>query len=1032
LVKGTKRGTSTDENGVFELKGLSEDAVLQISGVNIEAYEMKLNGRTELNFTAKAKVSKLEDVEITAVNNGYQTIGRERTTGSFVKIDNELLNRKVSTNILDRLDGVTSGLLFNRNNINDELLSIRGRSTLLDKDAATPLIVLDNFPYEGDIANINPNIVESITILKDAAAAAIWGARSGNGVIVITTKKGSYQQPIRIDANVNTTFSQKPDLFYSKNFLSATDYIDVEQYLFGKGFYDAQLNSTTSFTALTPVVELLARKRAGTISAADADNQINQLRSNDVRKEFSKYVYQTPVNRQYALTISGGGVNNSFIVSAGHDNNTDLLSRNGYTRSSFNAENRLRLFKGFELVTTIYYTASDQAINNQNGFRASNNYLTSTAALYPYASLVNSDGSAAATTKDFRAKLTDSIATLGFVDSRYRMLDEIALGDYHNKLKNLLLRVQAKYRFNNDLNAEIIYQDQRQNRNQRNYRSSDAYYTRNLINKFTQRSSAGVLTYPFPKGGILELYEAEIQANSGRGQLNYNHSFGLDHRLQIMTGAEMRQTITTALSRNSYGYDNDLGTAITNLNFGTSYATNPSGSSTLPAQPAAVSVITRRYLSFYANGSYSFKNRYTLTASARKDGANLFGTNANQRFTPLWSIGGAWEINKEKSYAVSWLPELKLRASYGYNGNAYSGSSYLTATYYSSSLTGMQVAYANVAPNPDLGWERVRNINVGIDFATKKKWMSGSIDVYQKEGIDLVEDAPLAPTTGFMSVKGNAASTRTTGIDLQLQSKIGIGKVDWQVNLLLSALTDKIIRFDKTFTALELGKTNGGLTAVEGKSLFGIYSYASAGLDPANGDPRGYLAGAVSKDYTNIIQKTTPDSLIYHGSARPCVFGAIRNTITYKRFSLSFNITGKFKYFFRNSTTSINYSDLVAGDPHQDYLLRWQNPGDENRTTVPSLAYPSNTNRNNFYQYSESLVQKGDHIRLQDVQVEYHLPYIKQISWMSSATVYGYISNIGILWRANKTGRDPDYADNSAFSFIPQPLSFAVGIKTSF
>jgi TonB-dependent SusC/RagA subfamily outer membrane receptor len=326
-------------------------------------------------------VSKLEDVEITAVNNGYQTIGRERTTGSFVKIDNELLNRKVSTNILDRLDGVTSGLLFNRNNINDELLSIRGRSTLLDKDAATPLIVLDNFPYEGDIANINPNIVESITILKDAAAAAIWGARSGNGVIVITTKKGSYQQPIRIDANVNTTFSQKPDLFYSKNFLSATDYIDVEQYLFGKGFYDAQLNSTTSFTALTPVVELLARKRAGTISAADADNQINQLRSNDVRKEFSKYVYQTPVNRQYALTISGGGVNNSFIVSAGHDNNTDLLSRNGYTRSSFNAENRLRLFKGFELVTTIYYTASDQAINNQNGFRASNNYLTSTAAL---------------------------------------------------------------------------------------------------------------------------------------------------------------------------------------------------------------------------------------------------------------------------------------------------------------------------------------------------------------------------------------------------------------------------------------------------------------------------------------------------------------------------------------------------------------------------------------------------------------------------------------------------------------------------
>jgi len=191
-VKGTKNATSTDVNGVFALKEVDENSTLVITGVNIETYEVKVNGRNDL-ATISTKTRIVEGLDVQVVSTGYQDIPKERATGSFVKIDNELINRRVSTDILSRIDGITSGLIFNTNRRQANDISIRGRSTIFANDK--PLIVVDNFPYDGDINNINPNDIESINILKDAAAASIWGARSGNGVIVIVTKKGRFTQP---------------------------------------------------------------------------------------------------------------------------------------------------------------------------------------------------------------------------------------------------------------------------------------------------------------------------------------------------------------------------------------------------------------------------------------------------------------------------------------------------------------------------------------------------------------------------------------------------------------------------------------------------------------------------------------------------------------------------------------------------------------------------------------------------------------------------------------------------------------------
>ena len=356
LLKGKTTYTSGKEGSVtIPVSALPDTIMISYAGFLTKRLFVSEKTTTQLVIPLFALSQDLSEV---TVNTGYQQIRKDRLTGSVVQLNSELLNRRVSTNILDRLDGITSGLLFNRTNISDEPISIRGRSTLLGNAAASPLIVVDNFPYEGDLNNINPNDVESISVLKDAAAAAIWGARAGNGVIVITTKKGVYNRKMKLDFTSNLTFTDKPDLFYSRNYLNAADYIGVEQLLFGKGYYDANLSNTTSRPAVSPVVDILAKQRAGQLSASDAANQISALGENNLRKEYEKYIYRNTVQQQYAINIRGGADKLAYTLSAGYDNNQQALIRNGYQRTTLNSTTVINPVRNLEITAGVTWTQS--------------------------------------------------------------------------------------------------------------------------------------------------------------------------------------------------------------------------------------------------------------------------------------------------------------------------------------------------------------------------------------------------------------------------------------------------------------------------------------------------------------------------------------------------------------------------------------------------------------------------------------------------------------------------------------------------
>ncbi|MFA5848691.1 MAG: SusC/RagA family TonB-linked outer membrane protein [Bacteroidales bacterium] len=1025
LIKGTLKGTTTDINGNFSIN-VPENAILIFSFLGYQKMEVAVIGKTELNVKMAEAPTELQEVSF-VFNTGYQEIPKERTNGSFAMINNNLLNRSTSTNIINRLENITSSLLFDKRSTGSPTLSIRGQSTI--QSNATPLIVVDNFPYEGDISTINPNDIENITILKDAVAASIWGARAGNGVIVIITKKGRMEQPLTIEVNSNLSIASKPDLYYNRQFLNSSDFIDVEKSLFDKGYYLSN-ETDISYPVISPVVQLLIAKRDGRISSEEAESTIARYRTEDVRRDFSKYLYRNSFEQQYSISLKGGGAKVSYYLSGGFDKNTTNLVRNELDRVSVNTLLAYHPTPQLEISTNMVYTRSNQVTNNSGS-----DYITSggTKGLYPYARLADNDGNPLSIVHDYNTDFVNQAKGNGLLDWSYVPLEELRNADYRVTTNNMRINSSIKYNFDKFFNIEGRYQFQQQDVNSRDLQNENRYYTRNLINQYAYTNTDGTVVFPVPIGAILDNRYISVVSHAARAQANYNREWTNEHQLNILAGIEMRLTNTTGSASRIYGYNDNVLT-FSDVDYITDYLKNPTGYSSRIPSGGWLSDQTDRNISYYGNASYTYKSRYMISASARKDKSNLFGVDANQKGVPLWSAGLGWQLSSENFYpSESWLSLLKLRASYGYSGNVNKSlTAYATGQYGNTFLTGLPYIQLLTPPNPNLRWEKTKMINWGVDFETKDRSLSGSIEYYTKKGIDLIGRSTLDPTIGFEvggrnEFTGNNASMKGKGIDVQLDIKKSIGTINWSAQLLYSYAKDEITRYD--FKNSSITSYFSGYSPVVGNSRYSVYSLKWGGLDPENGDPQILVGGLITKDYTTIMSRLTPEDLVYHGSALPTHFGSFRNNFRFRDFQIGFNISYKFGYYFRKS--SIFYINLFNGwNGHTDFSKRWIKPGDEMITQVPSMPAPgTSSTRDVVYMYSDVLVEKGDHIRFQDINFSYDLNR-SRYNWLpvNKASIYGYINNIGIIWRANKDKLDPDYATHS----YPAPRSFAIGIKVQF
>jgi TonB-dependent SusC/RagA subfamily outer membrane receptor len=441
--------TVSNANGLFTIHSSLLSDTLIVSSIGYETTEEPNNERGQVLIVLKRKLTALQEV---TVNTGYQELPWERSTGSFEKIGPDILNRKVSTDWLSRLEGVSS-VYFDKRGVSNGAISIRGRSTIYAN--ATPLIVVDNFPYDGDINSINPNDIESITILKDAAAASIWGVQAGNGVIVVTTKKGKFDRAPVFELNVNTTISAKPDLYYTPT-MSSSDFIDVELFLYGNGFYDGDITNTYTWPPLSPVVEILSQQTAGLISPSEAAAQIDALRNIDYRSDLSKHFYRNAVAQQYALSYSGGAHNISYYLSAGYDRQSSSLVRNSNDRISFTSRTSYAPAKFFQFSATLTYTG----MHFQTGNPAGNLTVGNGKNLYPYAQLVSDQNSPLPIVKDYRYSFIDTTGNGKLLDWKYRPLQELYEANNKQMQSQVVLNTKASFVITKHFSADVLYQFQ--------------------------------------------------------------------------------------------------------------------------------------------------------------------------------------------------------------------------------------------------------------------------------------------------------------------------------------------------------------------------------------------------------------------------------------------------------------------------------------------------------------------------------------------------------------------------------------------
>lgn len=1044
LVKGSNVAAVTNEAGDFLLRNVAPNATLIFSMIGFNLHEVKVQGNPQLLVRLSPRTSELEGV--TVASTGYQQIPKERATGSFSVVTNAQLERRPGSDLLSRLEGFASGLSFHRTSFDESpKLVIRGRSTIYANDE--PLVVLDGFPIEGKVSSINPNDVESVTVLKDAAAASIWGVRAANGVIVITTKRGRFQQKPSVEFRSHVKIGAKPDLFYLP-VMSTSDYIDMERFYFDNGVFDRYpVMPPHRQQVLSPVIRTLFDQKNGKITEQEAEAYINALRGADVRNEYTDVFFRNSVQQQYLLNLRGGSEFVNYFFSAGYDKNLSNQRGNYDDRMTLKSDNVFRLMKNLDVtlsLTSAWTTGSQNAVGLA-GFQGESRFGVTTYspdrfAFYPYQQLVDDAGDAVVVPRKFNADYMDYLDSKGFQDWRYRPADEWRIRDNKMKQQNTRVALGANYTLIKGLKLDLKYQFEKEVTNNRDLQPLGLYTTRNLINQYTQISAdSSRLTNNIPVGDILVRKDLERTAHSFRGQVDYNNSWNnRKHTVAAIAGADVREILRESAAVTYYGYDSRV------LSFGDvdltkSYPRFPEGFGTRLMPENSFMEFRDRFISFFVNASYTYADRYTVSFSGRQDRSNIFGVNPKDRNVPLWSAGASWNIDREQFMrgVTEKVSMLRLRATYGSNGNISSNmTAFPVAGMWRSFQTGLMTAQMGSPANPLLQWEKVNQLNVGLDFGLWNNVFSGSVEWFNKKGRSLLGDHFLDPSSGFSTIRANVASMKGNGIDVELNVRTR-GTVRLESKLLLShakdVVTDIAIRSVGGFDggSARFMKADKDLFPIKGKPVYAVYSYDWAGLD-AKGYPQLYGADGRIGDLSDIITSLPVNKLRYHGPAQPVFFGGWSATANWKNWGLSTSISYKFGHKFRRASVNYSMMEMLNGTPgHKDFAKRWKKPGDELHTNVPAIQAPAYDQfRDPAYLYSNLMVEDASHIRWREVMLSYNLSRM-QVGRMAfkSIQLYAMMENLGLIWRANKHGIDPDYVPLSFSSYLVPPRMATVGFK---
>lgn len=1074
-IEGSQQGVATDIEGNFAILNNKKNAILTISYVGMKPYSMTISDDAKyIQIKMEPLANMMDEVVVT----GYQNIKRENATGSYQIIKAEDMDKRYTGDITSNLEGKIPGVVYDpKSNSQDEnAITIRGTSTFNAKKS--PLVVVDGLPIEGGMNTVNPYDIENITILKDAAAAAIYGARASNGVIVITSKKAKGQK-LSVDFNADLQISEKMD-YDNYNWASAADIIQLEKYNFDAMLKNNPDGITDNFELLdrgkahelTKVMRVLLENNRGNISDTEMNSTFDKWSRNDYRKEYQKVHDRTHVSQQYnlALRINGKTLSSNIVVNWNGDNG----GIKGYDGTSLS----LKYLGDLKVASWMDLNFSINVLNNRTKSHALGSYGSMNSFL-AYESMYNEDGSLSRMEADIypgEEVLTDPRYELK--DVTYNVADEINKRYNETKYRytNVRTNIMALFRLPVQgwtAQAQFQYEDIF-SRNSTQY-SKDSQFMRSLYNRYTTSSSitewvdtddpfnwdfgawdgdpdhfykdpvtVNKTIHNIPDGDALTQRTTESQYYTFRAQTRYNRQLFGKHDVDVLAGFEYRETHSSWDEGGYYGYDRQTSS---NLNMVTNweYINKPTvgvmGSNYTP-YGAPVSFRTsetlHRYYSYYFTGNYVYDSRYSVSGSYRVDKADMFGTDPKFRGKPLWSIGASWNAHNEEFLRPhTWISALKLRASYGLTGNIdNSVSSYLTASMRTNQFGNLE-GTLNTPPNDQLRWEKTATYNAGVDFAFFGYRLAGSFDFYRKNGSDILTSAELDPTTGWTTQTINSAKMTNTGVELQLDGQIIPARKRSDIGI---SLGFNIAYNKNKVTDLRRYPTSAseflGMGYHKGYPLNSLFSIDYAGLVDKDGT---LFVGWYDRDgnvqTTSTSSSTfTMDDIIFSGTTTPKISGSLTPEIKWNGFTLSAMLAFYGGHYMR--TDNDVWSNMTAGTAgykgafgnsafSRDLLRYWD--GD----AVPANGWMSTKNGSNISagRIRNTAIEHADYMKFRNLVLTYN--FDKKICnkiGINDLRLRVQMNNIA-TWARNGLGIDPEaYSLSNGLHSDKTPRSYTMSL----
>ena len=1021
------KGTTTDFDGNYKLTAVSGKTIT-VSGIGYVKSEQTIEAnKNTYNFVLQEDISELDEVVVT----GYQKLSKGRTTGAFETITSKQLQQRPVNNILDKLEGSVAGLQSTNGK-----LSIRGVGTFTTD--SSPLIVVDGFPLTSGSASINPEDVETMTVLKDAAAASIWGTKASNGVIVITTKRGKIGEKLKIDFSAYTAVTEKID-YKNANIINTSEQIDLQLETHDKGWWDLAANVPRGTVPFDLVEEALIYKNGyapnGNVwTQQQYDSYINELRGRDILGQWSDYLLRNQMNNIYNLSLSGGGEKNQVFASLNYTDSKSASVGANNDRVILNIQNIYKLNKRLS-----FEAGANIAMQNKEG-----NGLSAQAPLssWGYEDLVDENGNYRKYYNTYnRWTSNEREASDSAIMPYYsNMLEEQRASDNTGKGISLRARFVMNYQILPGLKFTSSYQYQQVNDDVDNYRSTDLPSQRIKLNDAYVDE-----TWQLPLGT-----EYRFTRNSGyswgfRNVLNFDKTLG-KHSLNVLAGTDIRKEYTDNVYDKVYGYDRQTAKA-TPVDRAALVARQLDKWTGLPLSDSFYSRAIRdiREFSLFSTLGYEYDKKYSVTASFRIDQKNLFGSDPDFRYKPLWSTGIGWNVTNEDFVHVSWLDRLRLRATYGLGGNAGNSGPFAQAKVFAPLQYGIQYLYnyarIDTPANDKLKWEETSTLNVGADFALFGNKVSGSLGYYYKKSTDLLGSTSLDPSTGFSYAVINYGSIDNRGVELTLNTMLARTKdFSWKLGANISYNNNRILDYEINQTATSMLGSSGDRSV--GMPIGNIVTVNYAGLDE-NGNTMIYKADGTTTQYSdNAYADIEIEDLLHHGPTVAPWYGGLSTTLAYKGFDLTVNASYKFGHMFR-ATIGSSQQAAYGQRVNSAWKNRWQQAGDENITRIPKISYNGintesglrengNTQTNweaSIYNISQDVVLDAGFIRVRDLILGYNIPKdLVAKTFFKSLRLTGQVTN-PLLWTVNSDGYDPENYGNEAFANLK---TYTIGLRAQF